>query len=278
MAIISAVQMNSSHDLDENLKTAERLIAEAADQGAEVIVLPENFALMPLQLKDRLKFKESKEGGPIHDFLRKLAQRHKVWLVAGTIPYSSNHEEKVRAACLVFNAQGDIVAHYDKMHMFDVSIYNHENYQESSVIEAGNQIVVVDTPVGKIGLAVCYDIRFPELFRCLFHKGAEIFVLPSAFTKATGGVHWEILSRARAIENFAYFVGCGQTGVHSNGRETYGHSLIVEPWGSVVSSIAEREGTIHADIDLDYLHKIRHNMAANVSYKITFSSIPEERI
>ncbi len=261
MSKVAAIQMCSSYDIDENLKTAAHWIDEAAQQGAKLIVLPENFAIMGKNELDKLAMKEPFGHGKIQSFLSEQAKKQGVWLVGGTIPMACEEENRVKAASLLFDDTGRCVARYDKMHLFDVTISDHESYKESATISPGNQMVVVDTPMGKLGLVVCYDIRFPELFRCLFNQGAEIFAIPAAFTVKTGAAHWEVLARSRAIENFCYVIGAGQGGVHANGRKTYGHSLIVEPWGKVV---AEKPGTdsgvIYAAVDLEHLREVRNSI------------------
>lgn len=199
----------------------------------------------------------------MQDFLAEQAAKHGIWLVGGTIPIAIDNSEKVRAACLLFNAQGQCAARYDKIHLFDVQVLNtQEVYQESKLIDYGNQVTVVDTPFGKLGLAVCYDIRFPELFRAMLSQQVEIIVLPSAFTVKTGEAHWEILLRSQAIMNSSYLIAAAQVGTHYNGRQTYGHSMIVEPWGHVVAELRDEIGIITAEIDLNYLHQIRREFPA----------------
>ena len=197
MKLAAAIQMASGPKVSPNLNEAKRLIASAAETGAGLIVLPENFALMPMKEGDRLEIVEREGEGPIQKFLGEQARKHGVWLVGGTIPLMAEDRKKVRAACLVFNDKGDVVGRYDKMHLFDVSLENGEKYNESFSQEPGNQPVVVDTPFGRLGLAVCYDLRFPELFRRMLDQGAELFAVPSAFTEITGKAHWEVLVRAR---------------------------------------------------------------------------------
>lgn len=257
---IASIQMTSSHDLGQNLLMATELIRNACEQGAQFIVLPENFAMMGLQESDKLKFAESFGQGPIQDFLRTQAAENRVWIVGGTIPIKVPSEEnKVYASCLVFNDEGLCVSRYDKIHMFDVSLHaGEEKYSESRATQAGDQVVVIPTPFGKVGLSVCYDIRFPELFRQMQKENVEIIVLPAAFTYTTGSVHWEVLVRARAIENLAYVVASCQTGTHSNNRKTYGHSMIVNPWGEILAVLPHEPGVVVADIDLEVLKKIRN--------------------
>jgi len=248
---LAAIQMVSTATVDENLKMAERLIREAVEQGALIVVLPENFACMGRKEQDKLRLIEPEGEGPIQHFISSLSEELAVWIVAGTIPLKANDKDKVTAACLVFNEKGEQVARYDKIHLFDVSLPDGSgnSYQESATIEKGRFPVVLDSPVGKLGLAVCYDLRFPELFREMLNSGLDVIALPSAFTEETGRAHWEILLRARAIENQCYLVAANQGGLHENGRSTYGHSLIVGPWGEVLASKAKGEGVISASFD-----------------------------
>lgn len=257
MSKIAAVQMTSSPDVAANLDEAAKLVGDAVAAGADMVVLPENFAVMPMKDSDRLAAKEKNGSGPIQDFLADQARRHRIWLVGGTIPLEAGQDDKVRATCLLFDSSGERVARYDKVHLFDVKLENGEEYQESSTIEAGAEVVVVDTPLGRLGLAVCYDLRFPELFRQMLDQGAEIFTLPSAFTAITGKAHWEILIRARAIENLAFVVAPGQGGCHANGRETHGDSMIVSPWGEILARHSQGIGFILAEIDRGRLQTLR---------------------
>lgn len=257
MTALAAVQMTSGPRVPANLDEAARHIAAAGAAGAQLVVLPENFALMPLNDADRLAAVENDGNGPIQNFLATQARNHRLWVVGGTIPLAARDSRKVRAACLVFNARGERVARYDKIHLFDVQLDNGEKYQESNSFEPGDDVVVADTPFGKLGLAVCYDLRFPELFRRLLEQGAEIFAVPSAFTAHTGKAHWEVLLRARAIENLAYIIAAAQDGRSANGRETYGDSMIVNPWGEVMTRLPHGAGHVMADCDHARLQKIR---------------------
>jgi predicted amidohydrolase len=254
---IAAIQMTSGPQVGANLEEAARLIAQAVDAGATMVVLPENFAIMPIQEGDRLAVVEKDGAGPIQDFLCEQAHEHHIWLIGGTMPLQARQRNKVRAACLLFDDQGTRVARYDKIHLFDVKLQNGEEYLESGVIEAGDEIVVVDTPLGRLGLAVCYDLRFPELFRRMLDEGAEIITLPSAFTVLTGKAHWETLLRARAIENLMFVIASAQVGRHSNGRETHGDSMIVGPWGEVLARLTRGPGFVIADIDREHMQRVR---------------------
>lgn len=259
MSKFAAIQMTSTTNLDKNLNYAEALIKEASDNQAKIIVLPEMFAIVGNNLHDKLKVKEEFGSGVIQSFLKDKAKKYNVWIVGGTIPINVQGDPtKIRAASLVYDNSGNCVARYDKIHLFDVNLSSNEAYNESFSTEPGDKVVVVETPYGNIGLAVCYDIRFPELFREMANKGAQIITLPSAFTMKTGKAHWEILLRARAIENFTYIVAAAQGGTHENGRDTYGHSMIIEPWGEVmVAQDQSVPGVIYADIDLNHLEDIR---------------------
>jgi nitrilase len=260
MTQVAAIQMTSGPDVAANLFEAGRLITQAAESGSKLIVLPENFYMMPMKDTDRLHEAEQIGDGHIQNFLAEAARRHKIWLVGGTVPLTTENPEKCRSACLLFNSEGERVARYDKIHLFDVELNNSEAYTESATIEAGDKVVAVDTPFGRIGLAICYDLRFPELFRQLSDKGAQILVVPSSFTALTGSVHWEVLVRARAIENQAYVLAAAQGGFHANGRETYGDSMIVDPWGRVSNRLSRGPGVVLSQIDLDLLAGIRKNL------------------
>lgn len=258
MTKFATVQMASSPHVGANLIEVERLIRDAVEAKAQLIVLPENFALMGETEYDKLSHKESDGGGPTQDFLARVSKQHSIWLVGGTIPMVANVENKIRAACTVYNDQGERVARYDKIHLFDVSVPGTDKqYRESETIEAGEDPLVIDTPFGRLGVAVCYDLRFPELFRQMLDEGMEILVVPSAFTAETGAAHWDLLVRTRAVENLCYVVASNQGGFHLNGRETYGHSMIVDPWGKVLAQIASGSGIVCADIDCEQLRKIR---------------------
>ncbi len=258
MTTVSCIQMASGPNIGPNLLEAERLIGMAVDKGASLVVLPENFAIMGKEETDKVAVRETDGEGPVQDFLSQQASKQGIWLVGGTVPMAAEDDNKIRAASLLYNDQGQQVARYDKIHLFDVSVgESDERYTESDTIEAGDQVVVVETPFGKLGLSVCYDLRFPELFRTMLDQGMELLALPSAFTAITGRAHWEPLVRARAIENLCYVMAAGQGGYHVNGRETYGHSMIVDPWGQVMNELANGSGLVCADIDMDRLRNIR---------------------
>lgn len=274
MGRIAAIQMASSPNLAANLGEAERLIAQAVDSGAELVVLPENFALMGSTDFDKLEIRERDGDGPIQDFLAGQADRHGIWLVGGTIPMACDVPGKVRAACLLYNASGERVARYDKIHLFDVMVNGSEKerYTESETIDSGHQALVADTPFGRLGLAVCYDLRFPEQFRCMLGLGMEILALPSAFTAITGRAHWEVLVRARAVENLCYVVAANQGGYHLGGRKTHGDSMIVDPWGIVLDRLPRGTGVISAELDRDRLAHIRRSFPATDHRKFNCST------
>lgn len=267
---LSAAQMCSSNNTQDNLAIAAKLIKKAAQAGSQLVVLPEMFSTFGSET-EKLNAKEKLGQGPVQDFLSQEAKKNHIWIVGGTIPIVSDEPNRVRAACLLYNDQGEMAARYDKIHLFDVTITENEKHHESKIIQPGNTLVVVNTPIGKLGLAVCYDIRFPELFRCLFNMGAEIIAIPAAFTVVTGKAHWEVLMRARAIENFCYVIGAGQAGTHSTGRQTYGHSLIIHPWGNIIQSLDQECDIITADINLDDLRKIRKSIPISEHQTIYFN-------
>lgn len=253
----AAVQMASSPNVGANLLEAERLIESAVVQKAQLVVLPENFALMGMSESDKLAIAEEDGQGPIQDFLSRTAERLKIWLVGGTMPIKAK-PGKVRASCLVYDDKGARVGRYDKIHLFDVDVPGtDETYRESSTIDAGEQSLVIDAPFGRLGIAICYDLRFPEQFRQMAERGLDLLAVPAAFTAQTGAAHWELLVRARSVENLCYTVAAGQGGFHVNGRETYGHSMIVDPWGKTLSSLASGAGVVCAEIDRDRLDKVR---------------------
>jgi len=264
MTICAAIQMASSPNISSNLLEAGKLIGEAAKAGAQLISLPENFALMGMNEFDKVKVREQQGEGPIQDFLSTMATKYSLWIVGGTIPLAAaSDDKKVRAACLVYNDQGEQVGRYDKVHLFDVNVPDtHEVYRESDSIEPGDFPLMLETPFGKLGVAVCYDLRFPEFFRSISKEGIDILVVPAAFTAETGAAHWEVLLRARAIENLCYVIAPNQGGFHLNGRKTFGHSMIIDPWGTVLDCYKTGSGFVSANIDLERLQKIRQSFPA----------------
>lgn len=256
MARVAVAQMNSSSSIEENLKQVELLMDEARNAEAQLIVLPENFAFMGMNEQDKLHKAEIYGQGPVQNKISQLAKRTGLWVVAGTIALKGIGA-KVRASSIVYDDKGFVVARYDKIHLFDVRVSDVEAHCESATVERGSDLIVADTPIGTIGLTVCYDLRFPELYQQLVAKGAQIFTVASAFTATTGLAHWEVLLRARAIENLSYVLAANQGGHHENGRQTYGHSMIVEPWGAVSTVRQEGMGLAIAEIDLQHLQQIR---------------------
>jgi predicted amidohydrolase len=266
-ALLAALQMVSGHQLQDNLKAAAALLQQAAEAGVKVAVLPENFAVLASDQMLPCGQQEAGNQSVIRAFLAQQAKTLKLWIVGGSLPLALRPDgsviaDRVRASCLVFNDLGDEVARYDKIHLFDAQVDDaHGQYRESDTFEAGDQVVTVDTPAGRLGLAVCYDLRFPELFRALRDKGADWVCLPSAFTWQTGNAHWHALIRARAIENQLYVVAAGQGGHNSSQRRTYGHSLICDPWGSVLAEVNEDgPGMVTADLDKQWLDQLRQQM------------------
>jgi predicted amidohydrolase len=260
---VAAIQMASGSNVTANLHEAARLISDTANMGAKLVILPENFALMAMHPTDNVDIREPYGSGPIQEFLSQQAERLGIWLVGGTLPMEAEDPHKIRAACLVFDNTGQEVARYDKMHLFDVTAAPDEHYCESQTIEAGHDVVVVDTPYGRLGLAVCYDLRFPELFRCMLSQGVELIGVPAAFTAVTGKAHWEVLARARAVENLCYVIAANQGGYHVNGRETHGNSMIIDPWGVVLTRLNRGTGAICADINLEKQANLRRKFPAH---------------
>lgn len=266
-SLVAALQMVSGHHLQDNLHAAALLLQQAAEAGVKVAVLPENFAVLASDQMLPCGQQEAGNQSVIRAFLAQQAKTLKLWIVGGSLPLALRPDgsvmaDRVRASCLVFNDLGNEVARYDKIHLFDAQVDDaHGQYRESDTFEAGDQVVTVDTPVGRLGLAVCYDLRFPELFRALRDKGADWVCLPSAFTWHTGNAHWHTLIRARAIENQIYVVAAGQGGHNSSQRRTYGHSLICDPWGSVLAEVSEDgPGMATAALDKHGLDQLRQQM------------------
>jgi nitrilase len=260
---VAAVQMTSGPDVSANLHTASGLLEQAAREGARVALLPENFSFMGVHNADKRAVAERDGDGPVQQFLSRRARELALWIVAGTTPISDLPGERVAAACLVYNDAGERVARYDKIHLFDVDIPGRdEKYRESAHIAPGARSVLVPTPAGLLGLSVCYDMRFPELYRPMSAAGAQWFTVPSAFTVPTGRAHWESLLRARAIENLSFVVAAAQWGVHASGRETYGDSLIIDYWGTVLARLSGGQGVIVAKLDLRAQQTARHDFPA----------------
>jgi deaminated glutathione amidase len=251
MGKVAAIQMTSSHVVTDNLAAAGELLREAKDFGCDIACLPENFSFIGLRDADKLQVAEPDGVGIVQSFLSDTARKLRMWILGGTIVIRGDNERRVANASLLIDEHGKRVARYDKIHLFDVTIPGRdEQYRESTHVTPGRETVIADTPVGKLGLSVCYDMRFPELYRELVSRGAEWLAMPAAFTVPTGRAHWETLLRARAIENLCYVVAPAQAGTHTSGRETYGDSLIVDYWGQVLSRLPTGNGVITAEIDL----------------------------
>lgn len=256
---IAGIQMASGPQVSANLSEAERLIRIAAEQGAKLVALPEYFAIMGLKDTDKVKAREEEGDGPIQRFLSRVAKKYKIWLVGGSVPLKASVAGKVRNACLVFDPSGKLAARYDKIHLFNLDL-GHEHYHEDDTIEPGDGIVVLETPLGVIGLSICYDLRFPELFRAMGE--VDLIVVPAAFTETTGKAHWETLVRARAIENLCYVLAPAQGGYHISGRETHGDSMIVDPWGVVLDRLPRGSGVVIAGINPAYQASLRNSLPA----------------
>ena len=262
---VAALQMSSSADVGANLELADKLMAEAAADGCTLVALPENFALMPERGKDKAKIAEEPGVGPVQDFLADASKRHGLWIIAGSMPFVSPaiDEQRVYGACPVYDADGNAQAIYRKIHLFDVDLVDQqESYRESNSMYPGEDVTTVETPCGVVGLTICYDLRFPELFRQLVDAGATLFTVPAAFTATTGAAHWHTLLRTRAIENLSYVIAPGQFGTHPDNRATYGHSLIVDPWGRILAEQAEGNAVVAADIEPDLPARLRSEFPA----------------
>lgn len=259
MTRIAGIQMASGPNVSSNLSEAERLIEIAVNQGAKLVALPEYFAIMGMKDTDKVAARETEGNGPIQRFLAKTAKKHQIWIIAGSVPLECGSKNKVRNSCLVYDDKGKQVARYDKIHLFGLDLGN-EHYREEDTIEPGGEVVTLDTPFGKIGLSICYDLRFPELYRAM--GPVDIIVVPAAFTETTGKAHWETLVRARAIENLAYVLAPAQGGYHTSGRETHGDSMIVDPWGVVLDRLPRGSGVVLATINPGYLASLRKSLPA----------------
>lgn len=260
---VAAIQMNSGPDVTRNLELAGKLLGKAARKGCRMAVLPENFALMPEHGRDKADHAENPGSGPIQAFLAEQAKKLGLWVIAGSLPLASPERERVFGACLAIDDSGRTRAIYRKIHLFDVGLPgSEESYRESYSMYPGDEPVAVDTPAGRVGLTICYDLRFPELFRRLVDDGASIFTVPAAFTATTGKAHWRTLLRARAIENLSYVIAPGQFGLHPDNRETYGHSLIVDPWGQVIAEEAAGNCAVIAEIDPAHVSAVRDRFPA----------------
>ncbi|MES2207041.1 MAG: carbon-nitrogen hydrolase family protein [Pseudomonadota bacterium] len=255
----AALQMTSIDNIDRNLEQADQLLNAAQQAGAELAVLPEYFGWISARDTDKLQFAENEGHGRVQDFLKLAAQRYQLWIVGGTLPIHSPTTNKVYNRCIVVNPQGEIVTHYDKIHLFGLN-NGEEKFCESNTIEAGNTPVSAPTPWGNLGLSICYDLRFPELFRALLPF--NILALPAAFTFTTGSAHWNTLLRARAIENQCYVIASAQTGTHPGNRKTFGHSQIIDPWGNILACEPEKIGIVTATLNLQKNQEVQNLLPA----------------
>ena len=259
---VAAIQTVTAIGVDANLARADALLAEAAAQGAQLALLPEYFCMMGRKDSDKVAIREDDQDGPIQSFLADAARRHKLWLVGGTLPMWCEDAQRVRNTSLAFNPAGLRIARYDKIHLFNF-VRGEERYDEARTIEPGATPVAFDAPCGRVGMSVCYDLRFPELYRALSSQGnLNLILMPAAFTYVTGAAHWEILLRARAVENQCYVLAAAQGGRHENGRRTWGHSMLVDPWGEIIASVPEGEGVAIGDMDPARIAQVRQDLPA----------------
>jgi len=256
---VAAIQMVSTPEVEQNFAAASKLVAQAAAQGSKLVLLPEYWPIMGMHEKVKLEHAEQDSVGKIQDFMATLAREHKIWLIGGTLPLASGEEGKVLNTSLVYDPSGKRVARYDKIHLFSF-VRGEEAYDEARTIVYGNDVQTFDAPFGKVGLSVCYDLRFPELYRAM--GDCALIVVPAAFTYTTGEAHWELLLRARAIENQCYILASAQGGKHVNGRRTWGHTMLIDPWGDIISVLAEGEGLVIGDIDPHRLQYVRESLPA----------------
>jgi predicted amidohydrolase len=256
---IAAVQMVSTPVVAENIAAARRLIAQAAQQGATLVLLPEYWPIMGMNESDKIGHAEQPDHGPIQQFMSENARQHRLWLIGGTLPMAAPEADKVLNTMIVYNPVGERVMRYDKIHLFSFA-RGDESYDEARTIVHGDQVATFVGPFGKVGLSVCYDLRFPELYRAMGE--CSLIVVPAAFTYTTGQAHWEILLRARAIENQCYVLAAAQGGQHQNGRRTWGHSMLIDPWGEVKAVLEEGEGIVIGDIEPHYLERVRDSLPA----------------
>ena len=258
---IAALQTVATPSVERNLETARRLMAEAAQEGAQLVALPEYFCFMGQRDGDKLALAETPGDGPIQQMLADAALQHGVWVIGGTLPLRTGSPDRVFNACCVYSPEGQLAARYDKIHLVRYD-NGRESYDEGRVLQAGTTPVACDVGGLRLGLSICYDLRFPELYRRLMHPPCDLLAVPAAFTHTTGRAHWEVLLRARAIENQCYVIAPAQGGLHENGRRTFGHSLIVDPWGEVLAVQAEGEGVVLAELDPARIAQVRSQLPA----------------
>ena len=258
---LAAVQMVSTPDVGGNLEVAARLVAQAAAGGAGLVLLPEYFCLMGRQDGDKLAIAEPAQDGPIQRFLSDTARQHGIWLVGGTLPLRTANPAQALNSCCVFGPDGKLAARYDKIHLFAFD-NGREQYDEGRVLQAGTARVALQAGPLRVGLSICYDLRFPELYRALMNPPCDVLCVPAAFTYTTGRAHWELLLRARAVENQCYVLASAQGGKHENGRRTWGHSMVIDPWGEVLSVLEDGEGVVLAELDAARLAQVRQQLPA----------------
>jgi nitrilase len=259
MTTVAAVQMVSTPNVSDNLATARRLVGEAAAKGADLVALPEYWPIMGMSDSDKVAHAEQQGSGPIQDCMAELAREHGIWLIGGTLPLVSKEDGKVLNSTLVYDPQGREISRYDKIHLFGFN-KGSESYDEARTIVPGETVGSFEAPFGRVGLSVCYDLRFPELYRAMGE--CALIVVPAAFTHTTGLAHWEVLLRARAIENQCYVLASAQGGLHANGRRTFGHSMLIDPWGGVKAVLHEGEGVISGELDPAFLASVRESLPA----------------
>lgn len=262
---VAALQFVSTPTPEENILTAQRLVAQAVQDGAQLVLLPEYWPVMGMQDTDKVRYAEQQGAGPIQFCMSELAKEHGIWLIGGTLPLISSEQGKVLNTVMIYGPDGKQLSRYDKIHLFGFNKGN-ESYDEARTITPGTSLGTFEAPFGKVGLSVCYDLRFPELYRAM--GDCVLMVVPAAFTYTTGKAHWEILLRARAIENQCYVLAAAQGGKHVNGRRTWGHSMLVDPWGEVLSVLPEGEGIVTGEIDFDFLSSVRTSLPALVHRKL----------
>ncbi|MQR01600.1 carbon-nitrogen hydrolase family protein [Glaciimonas soli] len=256
---VAAIQMVATPQLEQNIVTARRLVGEAVQQGAQLVLLPEYWPIMGMQDSDKVGIAETPGSGQIQTFMAQLAREHKIWLIGGTLPLASSETGKVLNATLAYDPDGQQIGQYDKIHLFSFT-KGEESYDEARTISVGKNVTTFDAPCGKVGLSVCYDLRFPELYRAM--GPCTLIVVPAAFTYTTGKAHWEILLRARAIENQCYVLASAQGGMHVNGRRTWGHSMLIDPWGTIKAVLPEGEGVVCGEIDEAFMQNVRESLPA----------------
>ena len=260
---VAALQMVSTADVEENLTSAGELIRRAADQQAQLAILPEFFPIIGKDEQAKIRHQEPYGGGPLQEFLAANARRYAIWVMGGSIPITTGDTGRVYNTCLLFNPDGVCTARYDKMHLFDVRVGGgNESYNESKTMLAGERVVVAETPFGNIGMSICYDLRFPELYRQMLAREVVILTVPSAFTETTGRKHWELLLKARAVENLCFVIAPNQGGQHSDTRRTWGHSMIIDPWGEILGLLEFGTGLVCAELDLSRQRELRDSFPA----------------